>query len=152
MRLRELQAQLAKTTFSPQGRIQSQVEALQQKERAIVQMKSQGEQRIDVFMVRKNSGVGLSVHELQSRNGISAKLLESLITLTTQKDLIDKQTGPEQDGVKEGQKELWHHGSGGVQAFSSSTALGLPDASTFHIQPHILGVGWLLWSPPSGDR
>ncbi|MBW02251.1 E3 ubiquitin-protein ligase TRIM31, partial [Eschrichtius robustus] len=35
---------------SYQGRIQSQVEALQQKERAIVQMKSQGEQRIDVFM------------------------------------------------------------------------------------------------------
>lgn len=42
-------------------------------------------------MVRKNSSVGLSVYELKSRNSISAKLLEFLITLTTQKDLIDKQ-------------------------------------------------------------
>ena len=50
-------------------------------------------------MVRKNSGVGLSVHELKSRNSISAKLLEFLITLTTQKDLIDKETDTEWDGV-----------------------------------------------------
>ena len=62
-------------------------------------MKSQGEHRINVFMVRKNSGVGLSVHELKSRNSISAKLLEFLITLTTQKDLIDKETDTEWDGV-----------------------------------------------------
>ncbi|XP_059796699.1 E3 ubiquitin-protein ligase TRIM31 [Balaenoptera ricei] len=40
---------------SYQGRIQSQVEALQQKERAIVQMKSQGEQRLDVFMAHVES-------------------------------------------------------------------------------------------------
>lgn len=99
MRPGDLQAQLAKTTLSPQGRIQSQIEVLQQKEREIIQMKAQGEHKINVSMVRKNSGVGLSVRELESRNGISAKLLEFLITPTTQKDLTDKGTDTEWDGV-----------------------------------------------------
>jgi len=44
---------IAKITLSPQGQIQSQVEALLQKERAIVQMKLQGDQRITTLMVRK---------------------------------------------------------------------------------------------------
>lgn len=99
MRPGDLQARLAKTTLSPQGRIQSQIEVLQQKEREIIQMKAQGEHKINVSMVRKNSGVGLSVHELESRNGISPKLLEFLITPTTQKDLIDKGTDTEWDRV-----------------------------------------------------
>ena len=25
-------------------------------------------------------------------------------------------------------------------------------ASTFHVQPRVVGVGWLFWSPPPGDR
>lgn len=60
MRLGELQAQLARATLSPQGQLQSQVEVLQEKEKVIVQLKEQGEQKINVFMVRKTSGVGVS--------------------------------------------------------------------------------------------
>lgn len=47
MRLGELQAQLARATLSPQGQLQSQVEVLQEKEKVIVQLKEQGEQKID---------------------------------------------------------------------------------------------------------
>lgn len=53
MRSGDLQARLAKTTLSPQGRIQSQIEVLQQKEREIIQAMAQGEQCIKVSMVRK---------------------------------------------------------------------------------------------------
>lgn len=53
MRSGDLQARLAKTTLSPQGWIQSQIEVLQQKEREIIQVMAQGEHCIKVSMVRK---------------------------------------------------------------------------------------------------
>ena len=53
MRPGDLQAQLAKTTLSPQGQIQSQIEVLQQKEREIIRTMEQGEHWIKVSKVRK---------------------------------------------------------------------------------------------------
>jgi hypothetical protein len=86
MRQREFQTQFVQKVLSPQGQIQSHVQVLLQKEKDIVQEKTGGEQKIDVFMVRK---------VVPETEGYLLMLLESLITLMLWKRPSDKENGTE---------------------------------------------------------
>ncbi|KAK2113319.1 hypothetical protein P7K49_007585 [Saguinus oedipus] len=130
---------------SPQGQSQTQIEVLQQKEET-VQVKTQGEQSIRVFRVRKTPS-----HDLWKQKHLCKALGIPYYTDSSEKDPM--KTKEWQRAEQSARRRAWDRGRGAARRVGPSPLLCAsapdpPGGSTSRVGLAVT-AGWLLRSPPA---